>query len=52
MFKWVMINSLLELRWRISALVHRINDLGLLYITDDSKIFESENEMLGQLNMY
>lgn len=36
----------------ISALVRRIKDLDLLYITDDAKIFDSEDEALGQLKMY
>jgi Zn-dependent peptidase ImmA (M78 family) len=41
-----------KLEVSISALVRRIKDLNLLYITDDGKIFESENEALGQLKMY
>lgn len=41
-----------KLEVSISALVNRINTLELLYITKDSKIYESKDEMLGQLKMY
>lgn len=41
-----------KLEVSISALVNRINNLELLYITNDSKIYESKDEMLGQLKMY
>ncbi len=41
-----------KLEVSISALVRRINDLGLLHITTDGIIYHSIDEMSGQLKMF